>query len=159
MDYTQFPPVSRPLLHVTDGESVVFTYSRFPMAGFKGRKRNPALPPATSAQVEAMDTVQYYMSQNAVPLPWTRGDIAFINDMAVMHARSGFKEQGAPGTGQERHLLKFYLRDPAQNWPVPETARKHWNKIYGANTPDGRREEEWSIHYEPGQEDGWESNG
>ncbi|ORY67028.1 uncharacterized protein BCR38DRAFT_300793, partial [Pseudomassariella vexata] len=127
-DYTYFPPITRPLLHVSDGDNVVFTYSRFPMVGFKGRQRNPALPPISEAQMEAMDTVKYMMTKNAVALPWGRGDIAFINDMAIMHARSSFTESGEE---LQRHLLKFYLRDPAQNWQVPETAKKHWERIYG----------------------------
>ncbi|KAI2602326.1 Clavaminate synthase-like protein [Hypoxylon sp. NC1633] len=155
-DYSQFPPVTRPMLHVSDTGDVMFTYSRFPMAGFNGKQRNPNLAPVNDAQVAAMDAVQYIMAKNAVPLPWRKGDIAFINDMAVMHARSSFTENG---NGIQRHLLKFYLRDPAQDWPIPESAQKQWNKIYGPNTPEGKREEEWCIKYEVGQENDWESNG
>lgn len=134
---------------------VVFTYSRFPMAGSQGRSRNPALPPATARQIEAMDTVQYALRRNAVALPWRKGDMVFLNDMAIMHARAPFREGGA----LQRHLLKFYLRDPRQEWPIPATARPHWDAVYGPNTPSGRREEEWCVRYEEGQEDGWQSNG
>ncbi|KAI0384709.1 Clavaminate synthase-like protein [Hypomontagnella monticulosa] len=155
-DYSQFPPITRPMLHVSDGGEVMFTYSRFPMAGFKGRQRNPELSPVSEAQVAAMDAVQYILAKNAVPLPWGKGDIAFINDMAIMHARSSFTESGQ---GLQRHLLKFYLRDPAQNWQLPASAQEHWDKIYGPNTPDGRRDEKWCIKYETGQEDDWNSNG
>ncbi|KAI1374758.1 Clavaminate synthase-like protein [Hypoxylon crocopeplum] len=155
-DYSQFPPVTRPMLHVSDSGNVMFTYSRFPMAGFNGKQRNPSLTPVNEAQIAAMDAVQYVMAKNAVPLPWRKGDIAFINDMAIMHARSSFTESGQ---GIQRHLLKFYLRDPAKKWPIPESAQKQWNKIYGPNTPEGGREEVWCIKYEAGQENDWESNG
>ncbi|KAI1106395.1 Clavaminate synthase-like protein [Jackrogersella minutella] len=155
-DYSQFPPVTRPMLHVADTGDVMFTYSRFPMAGFKGKQRNPTLAPVNEAQIAAMDAVQYIMAKNAVPLPWKKGDIAFINDMAIMHARSGFTENGH---GLQRHLLKFYLRDPAQNWKIPVSAQKQWEKTYGPNMPDGGRDEEWCIRYEVGQEDDWNSNG
>ncbi|KAI1214382.1 Clavaminate synthase-like protein [Annulohypoxylon truncatum] len=155
-DYSQFPPVTRPMLHVSDTGDVMFTYSRFPMAGFKGKQRNSSLAPVSEAQIAAMDAVQFVMAKNAVPLPWKKGDIAFINDMAIMHARSSFTESGQ---GLQRHLLKFYLRDPAQNWKIPESAQKQWDKIYGPNTPDGGRDEEWCIKYEAGQENDWESNG
>jgi hypothetical protein len=163
-DYTKNPPIVRPMLHVSDKQGdegdnhsphVIFTYSRFPMAGFKGRTRNLALPPATDAQIEAMDTVQYLLRRNGVALPWHKGDMVFLNDMAIMHAREAFKEGG----DLQRHLLKFYLRDPKQNWPIPATARQHWDAIYGPNTTDGRREEEWSVRFEAGQEDNWMSNG
>lgn len=126
------------------------------MAGFKGKQRNPSLVPVSEKQIVAMDAVQYTMAKNAVPLPWGKGDIVFINDMAIMHARSSFTENRR---GLQRHLLKFYLRDPAQNWKIPESAKKHWDKIYGPNTPEGKRAEEWCIRYEAGQEDTWESNG
>ncbi|KAI0834245.1 Clavaminate synthase-like protein [Hypoxylon sp. FL0890] len=155
-DYSQFPPVTRPMLHVSDTGDVMFTYSRFPMAGFQGKQRNPSLAPVNEAQIEAMDAVQYIMAKNAVPLPWRKGDIAFINDMAIMHARSSFTESGQ---GLQRHLLKFYLRDPEKNWKVPESAQKQWDKIYGPNTPDGGRKEKWCIRYEAGEENDWESNG
>jgi hypothetical protein len=163
-DYTKNPPIVRPMLHVSDKQDdegdnhnphVIFTYSRFPMAGFKGRTRNLALPPATDAQIEAMDTVQYLLRRNGVALPWHKGDMVFLNDMAIMHAREAFKEGG----DLQRHLLKFYLRDPKQNRPIPATARQHWDAIYGPNTTDGRREEEWSVRFEAGQEDNWMSNG
>jgi hypothetical protein len=163
-DYTKNPPIVRPMLHVSDKQDdegdnhnphVIFTYSRFSMAGFKGRTRNLALPPATDAQIEAIDTVQYLLRRNAVALPWHKGDMVFLNDMAIMHAREAFKEGG----DLQRHLLKFYLRDPKQNWPIPATARQHWDAIYGPNTTDGRREEEWSVRSEAGQEDNWMSNG
>ncbi len=144
------------MLHVSDTGDVMFTYSRFPMAGFNGKQRNPALAPVNEAQIAAMDAVQYIMAKNAVALPWGKGDIAFINDMAIMHARSGFTEADR---GLQRHLLKFYLRDPQQSWPVPPSAQRQWDKIYGPNTPDGQRKELWCVRYEAGQENDWESNG
>ena len=73
--------------------------------------------------------------------------MAFLNDMAIVHTRESFKEGG----DLQRHLLKFYLRDPKQNWPIPATARQHWDAIYGPNTTDGRREEEWCVRYEEGR--------
>lgn len=93
---------------------------------------------------------------NAIPLPMGKGDMVFINDMAILHARESFSEGG---TYLQRHLLKLYLRDPEQNWPVPPTARDAWAKIYGSNSEDGSRQETWSARYSAGQEDGWASNG
>jgi hypothetical protein len=93
---------------------------------------------------------------NAFPLPMGKGDMVFINDMAILHARESFSEGR---TYIQRHLLKLYLRDPEQNWPVPPTAKDAWAKIYGSNSEDGIRQETWLARYSAGQEDGWQSNG
>jgi hypothetical protein len=126
------------------------------VTGFAAAKRDAALPAITPAQLEAIDAVHFMSAQNAVPLPLGKGDIAFINDMAILHAREAFDEGGSH---LQRHLLKLYLRDPEQNWPVPSTELQQWNKIYGPNRPDGSRNESWYVRHEPGQEDDWLRNG
>ena len=123
------------------------------MTGYKKRQRNASLPPVTDAQMEALDTVQCLLEKNSIPLPWERGDIVFINDMALFHARSAFKEKASAG----RELIKFYLRDPEQNWPIPQTAKENWDTLFGPNKPDGERSEEWDMLYKSGE--GAASNG
>lgn len=93
---------------------------------------------------------------NAIPLPMGKGDMVFINDMAILHAREPFNEGGAY---LQRHLLKFYLRDPEHTWPVPPTVSDALAKIYGSNSEDGTRRETWFTRYGAGQEDSWQSNG
>jgi len=155
-DYSKHPPVSVPFLHNAEGDKAILRFSRYPITGFSSRKRNSALPAASPAQVEAMDAVQFMAAANAIPLPMGKGDIVFINDMTILHAREKFSEGGDP---LRRHLLKLYLRDPEQNWPIPSTAAETWQKIYGPNKEDGSREETWCTRYEYGQEDDWLTNG
>ena len=155
-DYSKHPPVSVPFLQNIDGEKALFRFSRYPITGFSVRQRNPALPAPTKAQIEAIDAVQFMAAKNAIPLPMGKGDIVFINDMVMLHAREAFNEGG---TSLQRHLLKFYLRDPAQNWPVPPTAEDAWRKMYGPNRDDGSRKEIWCTRYVSGDEGGWLTNG
>jgi hypothetical protein len=76
--------------------------------------------------------------------------------MAILHAREPFSEGGVR---LQRHLLKFYLRDPEQNWSVPPTAADALRKIYGPNCGDGTRKEMWCPSYGPGAENDWTANG
>lgn len=134
----------------------MFRFSRYPITGFESRKRNPALPAPTQTQVEALDAVQFMAAENAIPLPMKKGDLVFINDMVLFHARESFDEAGAY---LQRHLLKMSIRDPAQNWPVPSTAKQAWRKMYGPNREDGTRKETWSTRFAPGDEEGLLTNG
>lgn len=131
-------------------------FSRFPITGFESRQRNPVLPAPTQAQIEALDAVQFMAAENAVPLPVSTGDVVFMNDMALFHAREALDKSGAH---LQRHLLKMSLRDPAQNWPVPSTAMQAWKRIYGPNCEDGTRKEVWLLNVIPGDEEGLLVNG
>lgn len=155
-DYSKFPPVSAPLLHNIGGEKVAMRFSRYPITGYSGRERNAALPAPTQRQIEAIDAVHFMAAENAIPLPMGKGDIVFINDMAILHAREPFSEGGVR---LQRHLLKFYLRDPEQNWSVPPTAADALRKIYGPNCGDGTRKEMWCPSYGPSAENDWTANG
>ncbi len=135
---------------------MIWRFSRYPITGFSARKRNPALPVPTKAQIEAIDAVHFMAAANAIPLPMGKGDMVFINDMAILHAREPFSEGGVY---LQRHLLKLYLRDPDQDWPVPPKVADAWKEIYGPNSEGGKRNEMWSTRYGLGQEDGWRSNG
>jgi len=154
-DYRKSPPLSVPFLDRVDGESVLLRFSRYPITGWQ-RKRNPALPAPTQAQLEAIDAVQFTAAANSVPLPMGKGDIVFVNDMAILHAREAFSEGGVY---MKRHLLKMFFRDPVQNWQVPVSAEAGWKKMYGPNRADGSRHEIWCTKYEAGMEEEATTNG
>ncbi|KAL8952552.1 MAG: hypothetical protein Q9222_001542 [Ikaeria aurantiellina] len=128
---------------------VLLRFSRYPVIGWQ-RKRNPNLPPPTQAQLEAADAVQFTAMRNAIKLPVVKGDMLFVNDMALMHARTGFDDGGIP---LKRHLVKMYFRDPEQGWELPLALEKEWRTTYSPNRPDGTRHETWHISHEPGLEE------
>jgi hypothetical protein len=88
--------------------------------------------------------------KNAITLPVVKGDMLFVNDMALFHAREGFDDGGMP---MKRHLVKMYFRDPEQGWDIPLSTEKEWRTTYSPNRPDGGRDETWSIVYEAGLEE------
>jgi hypothetical protein len=112
------------------------------MTSFEGRIRGASLPPATPEQIQALDAVHLMAAHNAIKLPLKQGAMAFLNDQAILHARQSFTEETK---GHKRHLLKLYLRDPEQNWPIPTASANHFEKMYGPNCENGKREERWPI--------------
>lgn len=113
------------------------------------------MPGLTEAQVKAMDAVQFMAAANSIELPMMKGDILFVNDQAIMHARGSFSDNGLA----QRHLLKMFLRDPERSWPVTGVALEQRQRIYGPNQVDGNRVETWWTDFEQGQEGEAPTNG
>lgn len=163
-DKDKYPPFTRPLLHCADGK-VIFQCSRRPFTGFGPLKRDPSLPPITRRQIDALDSIHYYAARNAITLDIQRGDVIYMNNMSILHGRESYEKptngnQAAPDTSaQDRHLLKFFLRDPKRAWKMPPALEKLWHSIYGPNRPDGSREEVWVLVKEKGVPDRWQVNG
>ena len=143
------------------GPNLLFQYSRLPVTGFRNQTRNESLPKVDDARIEAMNVIQLLAARNALTLPTQRGDIAYINNMCMLHGRAPFD---IDSTGQplasRRHLIKLFLRDPARAWDIPEAMAGIWDHVYGANRPDGSREEHWFLEYNPEQQKfKWATNG
>ena len=149
--YDLQPPRHVRLLQKTGSDKVpvLFRFSRYPITGWQ-RKRNPDLPAPTQAQLEAADAIQFTAAKNGITIPVVKGDMLFVNDMALFHAREGFEDGGVP---MKRHLVKMYFRDPDQGWSIPLSMESEWRTTYSPNKPDGTREETWNVFYEPGLEE------
>lgn len=121
-------------------------YSRYPITGFGGRSRNPLLPPLTELQVEAMNTIHFLSEKNAICLPNEEGDILYLNNMSIIHAREALRSKvdGKPVLSG-RHRLKLFLRDPKRAWSIPDKLKVVWERLYGPNQPDGTRVEKWLL--------------
>lgn len=130
-------------------------FSRYGVTGWQ-RKRNPNLPAPTQAQLEALDAVQFTAMKNAITIPTGKGDLLFVNDMALMHARHGFDEEG---NYLKRHIVKMYLRDPEKDWPIPPAMEEERARIYGPNREDGTKVETWHVFHEAGLEEDKRDNG
>jgi len=145
------PPRHARLLQRTgcDKVPVLFRFSRYPITGWE-RKRNPDVPAPTQAQREAADAIQFTAVKNGITLPVVKGDMLFVNDMALFHAREAFDDGNIP---LKRHLIKMYFRDPHQGWNIPPSMENEWKTSYSPNQPDGTRQETWHVFYEPGIEE------
>lgn len=136
-----------PLVLNAPGDRLVFQYSRLPITGFRNTGSNPTLPPVSSRRLEAMAMVEEAAWENSFPLPCELGDVSFINNLCLMHARTPF-DLGADGVTplpSARHLVKLMLRDPEMAWGLPPALDWQVERVYGPNREGGGREERWHL--------------
>lgn len=60
--------------------------------GFGALPRNPEIPPITEAQAEALDALHFLGEKFCVSTGFERGDMQFVNNLAVFHSRDGFRD-------------------------------------------------------------------
>lgn len=135
-----------PLITNVAGDKLVLQYSRLPVTGFRKEGPNPTLPHPTQERLEAMDMLEDLGMKYLLALPRIPGDIAFINNLCLMHSRNAFDidASGNP-LPSKRHLVKLMLRDPQLAWEFPKSLDWISKRIYGPNREDGGRTEKWKV--------------
>lgn len=73
-------------------ERVVIQYARRTYTGFHALARSKDIPPITEAQAEALDAVHFLAERFAVGLDFRKGDVQYINNMSIFHARDAFTD-------------------------------------------------------------------
>ncbi|RKL16316.1 hypothetical protein BFJ70_g15067 [Fusarium oxysporum] len=91
---------TRPLLYhqkATDTlpERVALQYARRYFVGFGALPRSHDIPPITEAQAEALDALHFLGDKLSVSTNFAKGDMQFINNLAVFHARDAFTDSPA----------------------------------------------------------------
>lgn len=125
----------RPLLFYqppTDkaSERVIIQFSRRSFSGFGNVPQSKYL---TAAQAEALDALHFLADEFHISMKLRKGDIQYINNLAVLHARRNYVDDGE----HRRHLLRLWMRDPENAWATPEEMRGRWGRIYGAEASNG----------------------
>ncbi|KAK3348233.1 hypothetical protein B0H65DRAFT_548022 [Neurospora tetraspora] len=140
----------RPLLHYqpaasgsssTEGkaekpERLIIQYARRTFTGYWGLPRSADIPPITEAQAEALDALHFTAEKYAVALDFRKGDVQFVNNLSVFHARAGFRDDPEEDGEKQRHLVRLWLRDPEHAWETPEVLRERWERVYGGVSPE-----------------------
>lgn len=139
-----------PLVLEVEEDKLVFQFSRLPVTTFRNHGINPTLPPISSKRLEAMSFVEHLAWKHCLPLPTERGDMAFINNLCLMHARNAFDldSSGKP-VASKRHLVKLMLRDPEMTWQLPPMLDWYAETVYGSNQRNGGRSEKWELVSRP----------
>ncbi|KAI1371306.1 Clavaminate synthase-like protein [Hypoxylon crocopeplum] len=128
---------SRPLMYYqpatgSSPERVVLQYARRSSVGFGALPRSPNIPPITEAQAEALDTLHFLGEKFCVDTYFQKGDIQYVNNLALFHARDGFTNAG----DKQRHLLRLWLRDPENAWEAPRPLKARWSHLYDDISPE-----------------------
>jgi hypothetical protein len=55
-----------------------------------GLPRSTTIPPITEAQAEALDAIHFLAEKYNLGLNFQKGDIQYINNLSIFHARDGF---------------------------------------------------------------------
>ncbi|KAJ4994425.1 taurine catabolism dioxygenase family protein [Stagonosporopsis vannaccii] len=114
-----------------------------PLLGSPRIQRDPSMPKVSDKQTYAMHAVQNLAERYCVKLDRKQGDIQFINNLSIMHAREAY--QGSNGKASTRHLLRMFLRDPEAAWDKPARFRNNFDDPF---TP-GRQQELPIIDMDP----------
>ncbi|KAG2022353.1 taurine catabolism dioxygenase TauD [Coprinopsis cinerea AmutBmut pab1-1] len=122
---------SRPLLYYLNNR-LILQYARRYFTGFQGLPRSANIPPITEAQAEALDALHYLGEKYSLGLNFQKGDIQYINNLAVFHARDGFTDDET----QKRHLLRLWLRNEELAWELPEELKPLWRKTFSVRPED-----------------------
>jgi hypothetical protein len=98
------------------------------------------MPQPTAPQIEALDIVQSIAEKHQLRLTMLRGDLAFINNFGLLHARDGFQDTEE----QTRHLVRMWLKNERLAWSLPRTLKKGNDRTF-----DDTIEELWNIRPAP----------
>ncbi|KAK6338446.1 hypothetical protein TWF730_002506 [Orbilia blumenaviensis] len=134
------PTNTRPLLSYHD-QRLILNFSREPLVGLKGVKRNPKLPVLNTKQKRALDLVESIASRNKVVLDLIPGDVLFINNLGILHSREAF-ENNRECT---RYLVRMWLKNSELAWNLPSHLQTGNSRIYEEN----EFEERWNPVPEP----------
>ncbi|SPO06500.1 probable TfdA family oxidoreductase [Cephalotrichum gorgonifer] len=115
-------------------ERILLQYARRSLVGFGALPRSEKTPPLTEAQAEALDALHFLGEKFCVSTGFEKGDIQYVNNLAVFHARDGFRDSEE----KKRHLVRLWLRDPENAWETPEKHLDRWAWIYEGSTPDSQ---------------------
>lgn len=88
--------------------------------------RSQDIPPLTEAQAEALDAVHFCALKHSVKPDLQRGDMCFVNNLAIMHSRYAFQDDEK----NPRHALRLWLHNPDRAWPIPEGLRMEWDRTF-----------------------------
>ncbi|KAI0543509.1 hypothetical protein F4679DRAFT_590419 [Xylaria curta] len=123
-----FPACTRPLLFLEDGKAIL-NYSRRPLLGTHTRKTGDMVGNLTPDQALALMAVQDAATQACVCIPPTKGNMMFINNLGMLHARDKFRDDSE----HARHIARLWLRNPELAWNLPLELERGHQKTYGEN--------------------------
>lgn len=92
------PYTNRPLLYHQPASAsaparVLIQYARRYFTGFLSQPRSSDIPPITEAQAEALGALHFLAEKNCASLDFQKGDIQYVNNLGIFHARNGFADE------------------------------------------------------------------
>lgn len=102
------------------GSSFVAGHPKYPLS-----KEAPGLD---DSQKEALDALKESAIKHSFCLDQQPGDIIFINNLGILHARDAFVDGASADT--QRHLIRLWLNDREVGWPIAEALQYNHGQLY-----------------------------
>lgn len=100
--------------------------SRRLLTGSPYTPRTEGLPGLTEAQAEALDAIHFIAKDDSIKIPMMKGDMRFMNNMALIHARDAYTDNES----SQRHLLRLWLSCSDQMWKLPPSLQLAWDRVF-----------------------------
>jgi hypothetical protein len=118
-----------PVFGVRDGKLT----SHFSLTYIESAQLRPDARKLTEAEHEAIRMLMQVAEETCFEMRFAPGDIQLLNNHAIYHARTAFKDDA--GTGRERMLMRLWLSVPNSR-ALPEDHAVLWGDV-GAGRPRG----------------------
>ncbi|KAH9896316.1 hypothetical protein F4778DRAFT_745928 [Xylariomycetidae sp. FL2044] len=128
-------PERRALLFNHQGH-IILNFGRIHLMATEPADDGTFAPKPTTKQIEALDLVQKLADKYQLPLAMGPGDIGFINNLGILHAREEFTDSPE----NTRYLVRMWLKNKERAWELPPTLQRG-----NARTYDDTVEETWNI--------------
>lgn len=89
------------------------------------------IPALTTRQRSALATIHEIASKNQLRISSEPGDVLFINNFSMLHARERYVDSDST----ERHLVRLWLRNSSLGWAIPESLKSPWMSAFGSRNP------------------------
>jgi len=117
---------------------LITSFSRRLLVGHEPYEpRSKGIPNLNEAQAEAIDAIHFIAKKNELKTPMVKGDIRLINNMAILHRREAFEDEGKAN----RHLVRIWLNNDLMCWKLPPPLRIAWARVF----EDHERQAHWDI--------------
>lgn len=131
----------RPLLWYEDGKPILFVARR----PFTGSNSSDTPKPLTLLQAEALDSVHFTAERHSIRVQLQKGDIQFMNNLAVVHSREEFQDASIGEGVNRRHLIRAFIKNNERAYRLPQHLDGAFDEIY----PDDISPSEYNYRIDP----------
>ncbi|EPS40150.1 hypothetical protein H072_6029 [Dactylellina haptotyla CBS 200.50] len=121
----------RPLLYHHAGRPILFVARR----PFTGSNPGDSPRPLSLLQAEALDSVHFAAERHAARIQLQKGDIQFINNLAVVHSREEFRDASIGEGAERRHLIRAFIKNQERSYSLPRQLDGAFEEIYPEGVP------------------------
>ena len=108
-------------LELNFGRSFVASNPAYPMSD--------EAPSLSESQERSLNDFMETARAHGFQLDTRVGDIVYVNNLSIMHARSAFLDE--PKDGRHRHILRQWLKDRKSSWSIAASLKyedgRHWD--------------------------------